>query len=120
MPTTSEAGAGARGKAVFVFAAVLLQRRELLLHLDQVTLGGADALGAFALGARGGLLHDLETFGSLHAPAFGLVAAPANNCRSACTASAWPTRCSMGCMRNFCIAGHSSMAASMRGSLPFW
>jgi hypothetical protein len=114
------AGAGARGKAVLVFAAVLLQRRELLLHFDQVPFGGAHPFGAFALGARRDLLDDIEPLGAFHTAAFCLGVTDANSWRRAFTASVCVTRCSMGCMRNFCIAGHSSMAVSMRGSLPFW
>src|SRR6187401_767828 len=105
-------------EAGFVFAAVFLERRELLLHLGQVPLGRAHAFGAFALGAGRGLLDHVESFGSFHAALPG--GTLANNWRSALTASAWLTRCSMGCMRNFCIAGHNSMAVSMRGSLPRW
>src|SRR5262245_25784789 len=113
------AGLGARGEAGLVFLAVTLERRELVLHLLQVALRDAHTLGPFALGLRRGLLHDVEPFGAFHEPAL-LAGAAANSCRREFTASACPTRCSMPCVRNFCIAGHSSMAASIRGSLPFW
>ena len=119
MPTTSRPAPALAAKPVSYSSRYFLERRELLLHLGQVALGGADALGAFALGARRGLLNHVETFGTLHAGALP-AGAPANNWRSAFTASVWLTRCSMGCMRNFCIAGHSSMAVSMRASLPRW
>jgi len=115
-----DAATGARGETRFVFAAIALERRELLLHLDQVALGGADPFSPFALGTRRGLLDYVETVGTFHAGAFWSGGALANSWRSALTASWCPTRWSMGCTRNFCMAGHNSMAASMRGSLPFW
>ena len=98
MPITSDTGAGARGESVFVFAAVFLQRRELLLHLDHVPLGGADAFGAFALGARGGLLYD-SRLSDRFMPLRGRTVA--NNWRSAFTASACPTRCFDGLHEEF-------------------
>jgi hypothetical protein len=53
------AGAAACGEAASVFAAVFLQRREFLLHFDQVRFSGTHPFCAFALGARRNLLDDI-------------------------------------------------------------
>ena len=47
----AESSAGAGREAGLVLGTVLLEGRELLLHLGEVLLGRGDTLGAFALGA---------------------------------------------------------------------
>ena len=73
MPTTSTPAPARAAKPLSYSLRYFSSAVSFLLHLDQVALGGADPLGAFALGARRGLLDiSVETFGTLHAGAFWL------------------------------------------------
>jgi len=103
---------GALCELLLVLQPVPLQFLQLGLGFPDTAIESADALRQTPLGVADDLLNRLQAFGAIHS-------SPITDFRAA-RLSPYPTFSCMSCCRKRCMVGHRAIAASMRGSLPFW
>ncbi len=118
----TDARARTRLELIRVALLIRLELLKLVLALRDIPFACGEGLRALLLDVGNNAFHRLHSFGSFHlfvsagagGGAFSGFNTSASEAMLACRlTSSW-----MSCARNFCMRGHSAMAASTRGSVP--